>query len=86
MSLLPGTNIRVDNFEFMKNDLMEYTFFLSHCHEDHIMGLNSAWNYGRIYTSQTSANIILDRFPNLKPLVIPLELDEEHWIYLDEKR
>ena len=33
MSLLPGTNIRVDNFEFMKNDLMEYVFFLSHCHE-----------------------------------------------------
>ena len=86
MSLVSYSNIRVDNFQFKRHDLTSYCFFLSHCHEDHIMGLNSAWNYGRIYTSQTSANIILDRFPNLKPLVIPLELDEEHWIYLDEKR
>ncbi len=33
MSLLPHSNIRVDNFEFMKNDLTQYVFFLSHCHE-----------------------------------------------------
>lgn len=33
MSLLPHSNIRVDNFEFMKNDLNHYVFFLTHCHE-----------------------------------------------------
>ena len=33
MSLIPHSNIRVDNFEFMKNDLNTYVFFLSHCHE-----------------------------------------------------
>jgi len=33
MSILPRSNIRVDNFEFMKNDLTQYVFFLSHCHE-----------------------------------------------------
>ena len=33
MSLLPHSNIRVDNFEFMKNDLTQYVFFLTHCHE-----------------------------------------------------
>lgn len=79
MSLLPHSNIRVDNFEFMKNDLTQYVFFLSHCHEgkptsnymvDHIKGLSPSWNFGKIYTSTLSKRLICDRFPHLKDLVV----------------
>ena len=50
------------------------------------MGLNDQWNYGKIYASDISRRLIVDRFPNLKPLVIALEMDEEHWIYIDESK
>lgn len=86
MSLVPNSTIRIDNFAFMKNDLTRYTFLLTHCHEDHIKGLHSSWNYGQIYCSPVSALLISERFPNLKPLVNPLELDEPHWIYTDEQQ
>ncbi|CDW85730.1 5 exonuclease apollo [Stylonychia lemnae] len=86
MSLIPHSNIRVDNFCFMRNDLTQYIFFLSHCHEDHVKGLNPSWNYGKIYTSKISKILIVDRFPNLKDLVVELEMDEEHWIYLDDQQ
>ena len=70
MSHILHSNIRIDNFQFMRNDLTQYCFFLSHCHEDHIMGLNSSWNYGKIYASHISASLIVDRFPNLKEFVV----------------
>lgn len=66
MSHISHSNIRVDNFQYMRNDLTTYCFFLSHCHEDHIMGLNPSWNYGTIYCSEISKALICDRFPNLK--------------------
>ena len=86
MSHISHSNIRIDNFQFMRNDLTQYCFFLSHCHEDHIMGLNSSWNYGKIYASQMSKALICDRFPHLKAHVIGLEMNEEHWIFLDEEK
>jgi len=86
MSLLPHSNIRVDNFEFMKNDLTEYVFFLTHCHEDHLKGLTPSWNFGKIYSSKISKKLICDRYPHLKDYVIDLEMDEEHWIYCDEQK
>jgi DNA cross-link repair 1B protein len=58
-------------------------FFLTHCHEDHLKGLTPSWNYGTIYASATSRRLITDRYPNLVPLVVELELDQEHWIYCD---
>jgi DNA cross-link repair 1B protein len=70
----------------MRNDLTTYTFFLSHCHADHIMGLTSSWNYGKIYCSEISKILICDKFPNLKNHVHDLTMDEEHWIYLDEQK
>jgi hypothetical protein len=33
-----------------------------------------------------SKKLIVARFPGLKNWVIDLELDEEHWIYLDEEK
>lgn len=86
MSLLPFSNIRVDNFEYMKNDLTQYVFFLTHCHEDHLKGLTPSWNFGTIYASRVSKVLICDRYPQLKDHVIPLEMNEEHWIYCDAEK
>ena len=49
-------------------------------------GLSNQWVQGKIYTSQISKLLIVDRFPGLKDYVIDLELDEEHWIYIDAER
>lgn len=46
-------------------------------------GLSNQWLQGKIYTSHISKLLIVDRFPGLKDFVIELELDEEHWIYID---
>ena len=50
------------------------------------MGLNSSWNYGKIYCSQISKVLIIDKFPHLKDYAVALEMDEEHWIYLDDQK
>jgi len=86
MSLLPGSNIRIDRFEYMRNDLTSYVFFLTHCHEDHLKGLTPSWNFGTIYASEISKKLICDRFPNLNGLVQSLEMDQEHWIYCDAEK
>ena len=49
-------------------------------------GLTPSWNYGTIYASKISKTLITDRYPNLKDLVIDLEMDQEHWIYCDEAK
>lgn len=49
-------------------------------------GLSNTWNYGKIYASNTSKKLILNTFPNLKNYVVDLEMDEEHWIYVDESK
>jgi len=36
--------------------------------------------------SYLSKKLICDRFPVLRDYVVDLEMDEEHWIYLDEER
>ena len=84
MSHINHSNIRIDNFQYMRNDLTQYVFFLSHCHTDHIIGLHSSWNYGKIYSSIISKKLICAQFPHLKDYVIGLEMDQEHWIYIDE--
>ena len=49
-------------------------------------GLSNKWSQGKIYCSYLSKNLIVNRFPGLKNWVIDLEMDEEHWIYLDEEK
>jgi mRNA degradation ribonuclease J1/J2 len=53
---------------------------------DHLKGLSNNWSQGKIYCSYCSKLIIVERFPNLKDYVVDLEMDEEHWIYLDEDK
>lgn len=66
--------------------MTRYCYFLSHCHEDHLRGLSNNWNQGKIYMSSLSKRLIIDRWPGLKDFVVDLEMDEEHWIYLDEDK
>ena len=97
MSHIAGSNIRVDNFQYRSQDKTNYAYFLSHCHEgkcqpnsnlflDHLKGLSNNWSQGKIYASHCSKLIITEKFPNLKDFVVDLEMDEEHWIYLDEEK
>jgi len=53
---------------------------------DHLKGLSNQWVQGKIYCSYISKLLIVDRFPALKDFVIDLELDEEHWIYIDAEK
>lgn len=85
MSLIPGTNIRVDNFANpgINNS---YVFILSHMHTDHLKGLTDDWDGGRIYTSEISARLLVDKFPSLKPTVIGLPMNQETVVFLDPKQ
>ena len=49
-------------------------------------GLSNVWTSGLIYASRCSKLIVTDRWPNLKNFVVSLEMDEEHWIYVDEEK
>lgn len=59
ISEIPG--IAVDNFE----NTEKRAYFLSHCHGDHVTGLNTLYQFIRsksvfIYMSEISAAIVLD--------------------------
>lgn len=36
--------------------------------------------------SHLSKTLIINQFPGLRDFVVDLEMDEEHWIYLDEDK
>lgn len=68
-------NVSVDRFtEF---NLQSKVFFLSHCHMDHMIGLNDITPEsplpGPLYLSEVSQIIIQRRYPAIKDL-IPLKL------------
>jgi len=86
MVLLPGTNIVVDGFKYTSRlESPHYIFFLTHYHSDHYSGLSNTWSRGPIYCSQKTADLLKLEFFGLD-CVIPLEFDEVHWIYLDNRR
>mmetsp|Transcript_1899 Transcript_1899/g.4195 ORF Transcript_1899/g.4195 Transcript_1899/m.4195 type:complete len:366 (+) Transcript_1899:179-1276(+) len=85
MGLLPNSNIVVDHFAHTSDlEAPHYIFFLTHMHADHYAGLTPSWNRGPIYCSKLTAVLLLDKFPGI-PDVRTLELDETHWIYLDDE-
>lgn len=68
-------NVSIDRFtEF---NLRSKVFFLSHCHMDHMIGLNDITPEsplsGPLYLSEVSQIIIQRRYPAIKNL-IPLKL------------
>ena len=71
------TNIIVDEFSIARsNPFNKYVHFLSHIHsgtyfyhQDHLKGLSNSWDYGTIYCSAITKELILLKFPRLKCLV-----------------
>lgn len=62
-------NIAVDRFDGA-NLVDANIFFLSHCHTDHMVGLeNTDGLPGPLYLSSVSAVIIRRQFPHIKHLV-----------------
>lgn len=71
--------ISIDNFQ--DKNLKSYAFFLSHCHTDHMKGLDSRdfemclrQNNAYLYTSYVSGPILEKRYPNLKPWIKQLDM------------
>lgn len=63
---IPG--ISIDKFN--GHNLKSKVFFLSHCHADHMEGLDEAKNDlpGPLYLSEVSAVFVQRKFPHLKKL------------------
>jgi mRNA degradation ribonuclease J1/J2 len=51
-----------------------------------LKGLTPSWKYAKIYASPITKKLVQNQFPHLVDYVIELELNEEHWIYLDEQK
>ena len=76
MGRIDFTNIVIDDFSLAKkNPHNKYIHFLTHIHTgkasimlDHLKGLNNSWNFGPIYCSQITKNLLLSKFPKLQCL------------------
>ncbi|KAI9098758.1 beta-lactamase-like protein [Phlyctochytrium arcticum] len=53
---IPKTNFVVDAFKY-KNP--EFTYFLSHFHQDHWGGITKNWNYGPIHCSDVTGRLLV---------------------------
>ncbi|XP_055384832.1 protein artemis-like [Condylostylus longicornis] len=66
--------ISVDRFE--KHNLHSSLFFLSHCHYDHMIGLNRDLILpGKLYCSEISSIFLKKQFPNLEQSIEILDLE-----------
>lgn len=86
MSLIPGTNIKVDDFRTAGIHKNEFVFLLSHMHSDHLKGLTDTWDHGRIYTSEINKRLVIDKFPNLALCVTGFDLNEPRVIFIDPEQ
>ncbi|RXG69362.1 5' exonuclease Apollo [Armadillidium vulgare] len=78
--VIEGTPLVVDFWQTQNYDEQK-VFFLTHLHADHIKGLTSLWRK-KIYTSPVNCLLLEQKFQN--GIVIPLELDEPHIIFIDD--
>lgn len=53
-------------------------------HSDHYTGITPNWNYGKIYCSVITKNLLLNKFPSLPCEIIGLELDKQIKLVLNE--
>jgi len=77
-------DISIDCFD--GNNLDSSTFFLSHCHSDHMSGLDSevlknklqSFHYARFYMSEVTKILLLEdkRYYYLKPFIHALPIEE----------
>ena len=66
---LAGTDILVDGFQWSLSQPQCRSFFLSHHHSDHTVGLYRGWDIGLIYCSQITARLLVEQ-DGLNPAVV----------------
>ncbi|KYQ88197.1 DNA repair metallo-beta-lactamase domain-containing protein [Tieghemostelium lacteum] len=54
--VIEGTKFIVDGFQYKSEDYKDY--FLTHFHSDHYVGITKTWNFGNIYCSKETSNLI----------------------------
>ncbi|KAI9137652.1 DNA repair metallo-beta-lactamase-domain-containing protein [Paraphysoderma sedebokerense] len=73
---IPGTSFVVDAFSYGKvKDASAY--FLTHFHSDHYTRLSSSFDYGRIYCSSITANLVVEKLRVKPEFVHKLPFDQE---------
>ncbi|KAI5479822.1 hypothetical protein MNV49_002634 [Pseudohyphozyma bogoriensis] len=70
-----GMEITVDAFKYGEIEGCK-AYFLSHAHSDHYQNLSASWEYGPIYCSQTTANLIKLKLKVKDEWVHPLPMDQ----------
>ena len=66
---LTGTDIIVDGFQWSLSQPQARSFFLSHHHSDHTVGLYKGWDIGLIYCSPITARLLVEQ-DGLNPAVV----------------
>ena len=66
---LAGTDIIVDGFQWSLSQPQCRSFFLSHHHSDHTVGLYRGWDIGLIYCSHITARLLVEQ-DGLNPAVV----------------
>lgn len=79
--VIPGTPIAVDFWKTRECPTARL-FFLSHLHGDHIVGLSSSWQH-KIYCSEITSRLLLERYDIDASLICPLETGCSHILYID---
>ncbi|XP_038720106.1 DNA ligase 6 isoform X2 [Tripterygium wilfordii] len=72
--LIPGTRFLVDAFRHAGD--FSVSFFLSHFHSDHYVGLSSNWSKGLIFCSPTTARLLVEVLQLSSQFVVSLPLKE----------
>ncbi|ORX85229.1 DRMBL-domain-containing protein, partial [Anaeromyces robustus] len=76
---IQDTNFVVDAFTYGKIDNCT-AYFLSHFHSDHYGGITSKFNYGPIYCSKVTSNLLIELLKVDEQYVHALELNKEYII------
>ncbi|ORX54688.1 DRMBL-domain-containing protein [Piromyces finnis] len=74
-----NTTFVVDAFTYGKIENCT-SYFLSHFHSDHYGGITKKYDYGPIYCSKVTANLLIELIGVNEQFVHPLELDKEYII------
>ena len=72
----PGAKpILIDGFQYADENLSE-TYFLSHFHSDHYIGLKKSFSAGIIYCTEVTARLLLQQFKINPKYVCGLKMDQ----------
>lgn len=72
--------IVVDGFNFADDSTISQ-YFLSHFHSDHYIGLKKSWCQGKVYCSEITANLLIQKFKLGQDRIVVLPMDTPVWIH-----